>query len=625
MAMTGTMLADFSSFTSAVKNAELSLKTFETGGAKVESQLSRMGDSFSGKKVIQEATLMAEVFTRAGGAASFTEKELARMGAVGSEAAAKLKALGQDVPPGIARIAAETKNVDSESSALIGTVKNLAAGFLAMFTARAAFNFVKGTAEEASALKDLAQQTHINVEELQTLAGAMSEFGVDADTLGKGLFTLSRKISKGDDSVSDALKQMGMELKDVRGLNGEELFMAIMRGLSKLQGGLRDETASELFGSRLGMAMAGASEDIEGTLDTWKRLNTVMSTETVDSLDKADEAIKRTNRSLSMMAANLLGPVTEGFNVLFDAQRAGMSNWDFMIANAKDLAASLTGTGSGTEHLARLLDQLNQKTEANKTTTQGATASHREFVPALESTAGATKFAREETERLLKEMQKVADLEAKRLTEENREKDKKGVEDMIALTKRAAENKQQLWMMERDAFQMEQANKEKAIADELALQALQGTGLTIIGQYPAELEAAGAASRNATDIATAGFTGFTQQVQLTGDAIRAWIELMQYSAKVNAVLSQNSLFTSTSQRENVANIGMPQFAEGGPVLQDGPIYAHAGEYVIPKGGGGGVTVNNTFNIVDTESNIARRVSDTIMRTVTAGSQLKRAS
>lgn len=33
------------------------------------------------------------------------------------------------------------------------------------------------------------------------------------------------------------------------------------------------------------------------------------------------------------------------------------------------------------------------------------------------------------------------------------------------------------------------------------------------------------------------------------------------------------------------------FASGGPVLQDGPIYAHAGEFVVPKGGGGNSVTN----------------------------------
>jgi hypothetical protein len=46
----------------------------------------------------------------------------------------------------------------------------------------------------------------------------------------------------------------------------------------------------------------------------------------------------------------------------------------------------------------------------------------------------------------------------------------------------------------------------------------------------------------------------------------------------------------------------------------------ASGFVTP-GGGGGVTVTNVFNIVDTESNITRRVSDHITRSIMAAQKL----
>jgi len=56
---------------------------------------------------------------------------------------------------------------------------------------------------------------------------------------------------------------------------------------------------------------------------------------------------------------------------------------------------------------------------------------------------------------------------------------------------------------------------------------------------------------------------------------------------------------------------------------------HEGELVtnLPRGasvipaGAGGLNISNVFNLVDTESNLARRVSEQIMQTVRAGTQL----
>jgi hypothetical protein len=39
------------------------------------------------------------------------------------------------------------------------------------------------------------------------------------------------------------------------------------------------------------------------------------------------------------------------------------------------------------------------------------------------------------------------------------------------------------------------------------------------------------------------------------------------------------------------------------------------------GAGGAVTINNTIHIVDTQDNLARRITDEIMRTIRAGTQL----
>ena len=85
----------------------------------------------------------------------------------------------------------------------------------------------------------------------------------------------------------------------------------------------------------------------------------------------------------------------------------------------------------------------------------------------------------------------------------------------------------------------------------------------------------------------------------SAETIRALAEVNSYSAKVNAILSQNSLFTTRSQYEQIAALGGPR----------------AG------GGAAAITVNNTFNIVDTEANLTKRISDNIMRSIRAGTQL----
>jgi hypothetical protein len=118
MPITGRFDADFSSFVDAVQNAEVSLKSFTEGGSKVEAQLTRVGNSLSGVTIVQQASIAAEAVDRIGGVSMLTEAELARLGATATEAAAKLKLMGQEVPPGIQAIADAAKNAGDATQSL---------------------------------------------------------------------------------------------------------------------------------------------------------------------------------------------------------------------------------------------------------------------------------------------------------------------------------------------------------------------------------------------------------------------------------------------------------------------------------------------------------------------------
>src|SRR4051794_29553714 len=141
MAISGTFIADFSSFQKACAEADVALTGFQGNASKVESQLNRVSDSLSGVKIVQQATLAAEAVQRMGGVSTLTEKELARIGATAQEAAAKLVAMGQDVPPGIQRIADAAQGTTSAFGTLLGRIGETAAGF---FTAQAALNALEG-------------------------------------------------------------------------------------------------------------------------------------------------------------------------------------------------------------------------------------------------------------------------------------------------------------------------------------------------------------------------------------------------------------------------------------------------------------------------------------------------
>lgn len=107
--LTAHFRADFSDFSTAVHRAEVELKSFEADANKVEGSLTRMADAFSGRKVIQEATLMVEAVERVGGATKLTEAEFAKLHRTVTAASDKMKAMGVEVPASFAAITAGVK------------------------------------------------------------------------------------------------------------------------------------------------------------------------------------------------------------------------------------------------------------------------------------------------------------------------------------------------------------------------------------------------------------------------------------------------------------------------------------------------------------------------------------
>lgn len=377
--------ADFTKFSDAVAQATTELKDFETDSSKVQEKLNRLGDAYSGRNTIQQAELVTKAIAEIGGATTLTAKEQEKVNRVVTEAIAKYDALGKDAPEEMKRLAAETADAGTSTNLLTNTVTDLAASLAGLFTVRAAVNFVEGAIASASALQTLSAQTRINVEDLQVMTGALSEFGIDADTLGRAVFGLSQKIAGNDTSVSNALHAMGLTIDEVAGLNGEELFLKMEHGLATLQGNLRDTTAVDLFGEKLGRAMAGASTGIDGAMEKWRAMNNIISTDTVQALDDMGNAMNRAKTNIENLAINGLGPLAQGFNTLAGAAEGGASKFSILWAVLTDFVLTQQTGQKHTEALTALLDDQAKKAEATAAATRKTTEAHQAAPPALDA------------------------------------------------------------------------------------------------------------------------------------------------------------------------------------------------------------------------------------------------
>jgi len=136
----------------------------------------------------------------------------------------------------------------------------------------------------------------------------------------------------------------------------------------------------------------------------------------------------------------------------------------------------------------------------------------------------------------------------------------------------------------------------------------------------------GAAAAAATGVAVAGYAAIATQVQITGDGIKEWINLMQYSAQVNAILSTNSLFTTTSQYAQIAALGAPPMASGGSVSAGSPYMVgergpelfvpERSGTIVPNGGAGNITLAPVIHfhgpVIGSTGEFQRMVNDALL-------------
>lgn len=272
MAVTGKFQADFSSFVASAEKATLTLKTFESGGASVEKQLNRMGDSFTGRNLIRDATLAAEAIDRIGGTSKLTESELQRVASQASEAATKLRLMGQDVPPKLQALAEAVKPIP-EQLTLAGRAAQFASGtFGQLFGAFTAANLVTNAVgslknwaaaaiEGASATVDLANKTGLSTETIQRMQYVAQQTGTTVDAFSEAAFRLGVRIDGGGGSVREAVDKLKLSFDTIKGLKADDQFAQIASALGTVEDAtVRNRLAVDLFGKGAGQILSAITE-----------------------------------------------------------------------------------------------------------------------------------------------------------------------------------------------------------------------------------------------------------------------------------------------------------------------------------------------------------------------------
>lgn len=310
MPITGKFVADFSSFMDAVNAAEVSLRSFETGASKVEKQLNRTADAFSGRKILSEAELAVRAVNDIGGATKLTESEQRKLNATLTEAIAKTKALGYEASKDMVALANATKQANTEvskmPSALSGiksTLTGIAGAFGVAFSIGAVVNFGKSVFDSASKIHDLSEQLGISSEAVQGFKFAAEQSGSSLDAVGTAITRMNRNLADGDKSTIASLKTAGLSFAQIRNLKPEDAFLAIADAIQKIPDPMtQSQVAIQLFGRSAAELLPGIKEGFRGVAESADK----MSDDTINSLEAAQDAWEALGNRVTIITGNLI-------------------------------------------------------------------------------------------------------------------------------------------------------------------------------------------------------------------------------------------------------------------------------------------------------------------------------
>jgi len=367
MALSATFTANFSSFYAAVEKADLKLKDFGEGADKVGGRLNKMGDQFSGVKIVQEATLMARAVEEIGGVSKLTEKELARLGATAKEAVEKMKKMGIDVPKNLQDIADKTKTATKATNDWIGPLTKVASAMGIAFSVDAVKDFIRSVFAAASAVKDLSDQWGVSTKAVQQWSAAAKASGVESETVGKSLQFLTANLAEGSTAYKALLANVGLSYDKLRQMPLEEAYKQVISAI----GGITDETLQ--LDVALGLTGVSSKKMIGAIRDGFLEAadaQKYMSDETIKRLEAAEAAWEKFGNNVKIITGEFLGDFMRRSEVAF-------SSWgNYLTYLKKGLTDTFITGGNSAGEWVREMEEAAKRAQAKPATPLAPMASH---------------------------------------------------------------------------------------------------------------------------------------------------------------------------------------------------------------------------------------------------------
>jgi hypothetical protein len=400
--------ADTAAFTAAMSTATADVQKI---GAALQKDLEPRQRAvnaavrdFLGTDEIRRANEYVAALQRIGGTSTLTEANQRKVNRAVTDALDQYRALGQEAPDALTRIRDETLKQENAWGRANTALSKFGLSIGSLTLAGAVTSFISAGREAisfGSHLTDLRDQTGLTLDELQRLNYAGATVGLSIDQIAGSVNKLQKNLGTEGSGVTQSLKTLNLNLSDLQAMSPGAMFEAMADAIGKVE--------NPTTRTQVAMALLGKSgaELLPLLLAKVKELGDAapkMSDDTIEALDRVDDAWAKLKINVQVEIGNLIGSVSslraamntilgqDVTNTLYnvsdqwkknskdlDAFSASLDRWK---PSAKDLPPTMLAAAEAEAEFTRT---MGPQIEALKKNTAAAEA-HQKAIAALADT-----------------------------------------------------------------------------------------------------------------------------------------------------------------------------------------------------------------------------------------------
>lgn len=339
-----------------LRNGITSLEAMKTAADKVATAL-------GGDGLFRQANAAATAITEIGGVTKLTSAEQDKYSAILDKAIAKYQAMGVSVPAAVQNIATA---LDKSDKSLLTTVSDFLEGipiigqFFGAMAVEKLVEFALDAEASAGRIADLATATGLSADALQRLSYVGQEFGVDTETMARGVEQLSEKLATGDSNATKAVEMLGLNVQALLNLGPQEAFLRIADAAGSVSDPMtKGAIAADLFGQRLGKQLLPSLSDLRDKMAAVPQ-SAIISDENIQKAKNFDTGL---SHLVTTLKAWTVGALVVPGNVLTGLEY-GLGLIKQTNTETAKTPAVVKPTIDANQAWANMLDALAQKHDA---------------------------------------------------------------------------------------------------------------------------------------------------------------------------------------------------------------------------------------------------------------------